>query len=87
MGQDLSTAINPAPLTLTRCFVDGNIDLSRYYIYKRRCAEQDKALVVYRMNAIKKESLSMTFPPLQKNRGIQDRSNVISYWSEIMMDH
>ena len=86
MGQDLSTAINPPPLTLTHCFVDGNIDLSRYYIYKRRRAEQDKAFVVYRMNA-KKKSESMTFPPLQKSRGIQDRSNVISCWSEIMMDH
>ena len=55
MGQDLSTAINPPPLTLTHCFVDDNIDLSRYYIYKCRRAEQDKAFVVYRMNATKKK--------------------------------
>ena len=67
MVQDLSKSINPLPLTLTHCFVDGNIDLSRYYIYKRRRAEQDKALVVCRMNARKKkERVSMTFLPLQK---------------------
>ena len=51
MGQGISKAVNPPPLTLIHCFVDGNIDMGRYYVYKRRRAEQDTALVKYHMNS------------------------------------
>ena len=53
MGQDISTTVNPPPLTLTHCIVDGNIHLGRYYIYKRRRAEQ-KAGVTSKNNVRKK---------------------------------
>ena len=36
MGQDLTKAITPPPLTLTQCFVDGQIDIARYMYYRRR---------------------------------------------------
>ena len=48
MGQDISTTVNPPPLTLTHCFVDGNIDIGRYCIYKRRQALHDKCTFVRR---------------------------------------
>ena len=46
MGQDISTALNPPPLTLTHCIVDGNINIGRYCIYKRRQALHDKCVVM-----------------------------------------
>lgn len=54
MGQDISTAINQPPLTLHHCFVDGHIDLSRYYYYKRRCDNHNKSINIGRRNAFKK---------------------------------
>ena len=53
MGQGISKAVNPPPLTLTHCFVDGNVDMGRYYVYKRRRLEQDTALSKCHMNAKK----------------------------------
>ena len=44
MGQDISTAVNPPPLTLTHCFVDGKMNIGRYYIYKRRQALHDECV-------------------------------------------
>jgi hypothetical protein len=48
MEQDKSAAVNPPPLTLTHCFVDGNIDIGRYCIYKRRQALHDERIFVRR---------------------------------------
>ena len=50
MGQDISKAVNPPPLTLTHCFLDGNIDLGRYCVYRRRLAQADKDLVKHHKN-------------------------------------
>ena len=36
MGNDLSSSITPPPLSLNDCVVDGELDIARYYIYKRR---------------------------------------------------
>ena len=36
MGNDLSSSIAPLPLSLIDCFVDGELDIARYYICKRR---------------------------------------------------
>ena len=54
MGQDISTTVDPPPSILTRCFVGENVYLGRYYIYKRRRDQQNKALVTCRMNRKKK---------------------------------
>ena len=35
MGQELSTAITPPPLTLRDCLVNGRIDITRYFYYRR----------------------------------------------------
>ena len=35
MGQDLSKAITPPPLTLQDCTVQGRIDITRYLYYRR----------------------------------------------------
>ena len=50
MGQDISKVVNPPPLTLTHCFLDGNIDLGRYCVYKRRRAQHEKASLMHRKN-------------------------------------
>ena len=56
MGQTISSSITPPPLTLQDCFVDGQIDISRYLYYRRRsddiilsCVERRKRLRRRRM--------------------------------------
>ena len=53
MGNDLSSSITPPPLSLNDCVVDGELDIARYYIYKRRVrreTNQNAALnaIIYR---------------------------------------
>ena len=36
MGQDISTAFNPPPLSLRQCFIDDKFSLPHYLIYRRR---------------------------------------------------
>ena len=36
MGNDISRSIIPPPLSINDCVVDGELDLMRYYMYKRR---------------------------------------------------
>ena len=68
MGQSLSKAINLPPLILTHCFVDGNIDLCRYSIYKRRRDEQNRALVQHRLNTLKKRKRTKDNPSSNNNK-------------------
>ena len=41
MGNDISKAFTPPPLTLRDCLVDGQIDLARYRLYVRRTYEDE----------------------------------------------
>ena len=41
MGQEISQAYSPPPLTLRDCLVDGQIDLTRYRLYARRVYENE----------------------------------------------
>ena len=36
MGQDISKSLNPPPLSLQDCLVNGNLDLTHYVFYKRK---------------------------------------------------
>ena len=36
MGQDISTSLNPPPLSLQDCLVDGKFDVTRYIYYRRK---------------------------------------------------
>ena len=36
MGQDISKAYTPPPLSLRDCLVDGQINLAKYMVYKKR---------------------------------------------------
>ena len=36
MGNNISSSIIPPPLSLNDCIVNGDLDLLRYYMYKRR---------------------------------------------------
>ena len=58
MGQDISKGLNPPPLTLQYCVVDGSIDILRYKCYKRRCDDYDKSIGMLRMRALKKRKLA-----------------------------
>ena len=40
MGNDISSSIIPPPLSINDCVVDGELDLMRYYMYKRRLRTQ-----------------------------------------------
>ena len=54
MGQDISKAVLPPPLTLTHCFVDGKIDMGRYFIFKRTQALHEKCVALHRLNSKKR---------------------------------
>ena len=36
MGQDISKSLNPPPLSLQDCLVNGKFDLTRYVYYRRK---------------------------------------------------
>ena len=36
MGANFSSDITPPPLTLRDCIIDGRVNISRYYYYRRR---------------------------------------------------
>ena len=75
MGQGISKAVNPPPLTLTHCFVDGSIDIGRYYVYQRRRAEQDTALAKCHINSKRRrEAFSLTQLSKKKQRTNTPRS-------------
>ena len=40
MGNDISLSITPQPLSVNDCFINGELDLIRYYMYKRRLRRQ-----------------------------------------------
>ena len=54
MGQGLSTAINPPPLTCQHCLVDGVIDVGRYIYYRRRCDDANESIDNRHRSAFKK---------------------------------
>ena len=74
MGQDISQAVLPPPLTLTHCFVDGNIDMGRYFIFKRRQALHEKGLALHRLNNKKRRRhFKDTMSPHKKS---QEKSQI-----------
>ena len=75
MGQDISTAVNPPPLTLTHCFVDGNIHIGRYCILKRRQALNEKCLVM-RHNKRRRQSEDTLLP---ENKRVKNHRSVKRY--------
>ena len=58
MGHDISKAVHPHPLTLTHCFVDGQFHYGRYYIYKGKCQEHEKKVLMSRRNRRRKRHYS-----------------------------
>ena len=46
MGNDLSSSIIPPPISLNDCVVDGELDIARYSIYKRR-VRREKVRVLH----------------------------------------
>ena len=46
MGNSLEKAILNPPLTFSQCFVNNELDLSRYCVYRRRVEENDDAMNV-----------------------------------------
>ena len=58
MGQDISTAFNPPPLSLRQCFIDDKFSLPHYLIYRRRrnAANQRFQNMISLLNQRKKEN-------------------------------
>ena len=44
MGNNLIKTINNPPLTFKHCFVNGELDITRYMVYRRRAEETDYAM-------------------------------------------
>ena len=66
MGNDLSSSITPPPLSLNDCVVDGELDIARYYIYKRRVRRETNQNSA--MNALihRKRKVVTNVTPLSK---------------------
>ena len=71
MGQGLSTAINPPPLTLQHCLLDGVIDVGRYTYYRRRCDYANEFVENHRRSALKKRKLCKIETNVTKKRKAQ----------------
>ena len=41
MGQDISKAVTPPPLSFRDCLIDGRIDVAKYMIYSQSIFEED----------------------------------------------
>ena len=84
MGQDISKVVNPPPLTLTHCFLDGNIDLGRYCVYKRRQAQHEKASLMHRKNNKKRRR---TFnETLSSKKKIRNSSRSVKRYELLVRD-
>ena len=83
MGQDISTTINPPPLTSTHCIVDGKNHLVWYYVYKRQHAEQNKALAICHMIDQKRKHLNGI--PLS-NKKSKNHSRPVKYFKSLVRD-
>ena len=68
MGQGLSTAINPPPLTLQHCLVDGVIDVGRYIYYRRRYNDANESINYRHRRAPNKWKRRMIEPTIRKRR-------------------
>ena len=60
MGNNVSTSIIPPPLSLNDCVVDGELDIARYFIYKR----------IYRRKMIQSDALNTIILSYVVNDGI-----------------
>ena len=67
MGQDISTSLNPPPLSLQDCLVDGKFDVTRYMYYRRK------------MDIVNDDVLLQPFPS-QKNVNFRIIVISISLW-------
>ena len=54
MGNDISTDLTPPPLKLHDCVVDGNINLAKYYYYRRRLDYRQQILNTHEISRRKK---------------------------------
>ena len=61
MGQDISKTLYPPPLTFQQCFINNELCIHRYFIYRRRMDEDDKLF-----------QLKMKFFNLSKKRKFDD---------------
>ena len=68
MGQGISTAINPPPLTLQHCLIDGVLDVGRYTYYRRRCDDVNGIIEKHHRSVLKKRKRRMIQPSNRKKR-------------------
>ena len=68
MGQEISTAINPPPLTLQHCLIDGFLDVGRYTYHRRRCDDVNEIIENHRRSLLKKRKRRMIKPSSRKKR-------------------
>lgn len=57
MGQQLIKAIIFKPLSFRECFVDGKIDIARYYVYRCCCNDYDNDEEILRNIIMKRKRL------------------------------
>ena len=73
MGQDISKAYTPPPLSFRDCLVDGRIDVARYMVYSQSLQfdeETDDLEELIHSNNKKRDNESSVFPSNKKSRNI-----------------
>ena len=46
MGNSLKKSVFNPPLTFRECYVDGKLDIARYFLYRRRLEENEDAMAM-----------------------------------------
>ena len=69
MGNDISEAFTPPPLSLHDCLVDGQIDLARYRVYSKRQYENEYEEDIHQSNLNKRKKAS--YPPKTNHKKIK----------------
>ena len=55
MGQDISKAFTPPPLTFRDCVIDGRVDVAKYMIYSQSIFEEETLDMEEFMNTNKRK--------------------------------
>ena len=68
MGQQLNKAIISKPKSFRECFVDGKIDIARYYIYRRASNDYDDDQEILRNIVNKRKRIDPELPISNKKK-------------------
>ena len=90
MGNNLIKTINNPPLTFKHCFVNGQLDITRYIVYRRRAEETEYAMhLLSEIYQRQERSKKRKFDSLQCNNskgGRAHKRRVKKYFLQVRTD-